>query len=131
MQETETVLSVIREPITRKVITGEPVMGKLIRRVREGADGKGPVLRAPRRRPTSLDGGDWKRGTRPRTRRRTALWETQDHQRLRDLPSDNATAPVSYPPWEVLPDRDVRSSTAHQHLPGALGAEEIQTVKGI
>ena len=33
MQETETVLSVIREPITRKVITGEPVMGKLIRRV--------------------------------------------------------------------------------------------------
>jgi hypothetical protein len=54
MQATETVLSVIREPITRKVITGEPVMGKLIRRVREGADGKGPVLRAPRRRPTSL-----------------------------------------------------------------------------
>jgi hypothetical protein len=54
MQETETVLSVIREPITRKVITGEPVMGKLIRRVREGADGKGPVLQAPRRRPTSL-----------------------------------------------------------------------------
>ena len=29
-------------------------MGKLIRRVREGADGKGPVFRAPRRRPTSL-----------------------------------------------------------------------------
>jgi hypothetical protein len=54
MQATETVLSVIREPITRKVITGEPVMGKLIRRVREGADGKGPALRAPRRRPTSL-----------------------------------------------------------------------------
>jgi hypothetical protein len=54
MQATETVLSVIREPITRKVITGEPVMGKLIRRVREGADGKGPVFRAPRRRPTSL-----------------------------------------------------------------------------
>ena len=54
MQATETALSVIREPITRKVITGEPVMGKLIRRVREGADGKGPVLRAPRRRPTSL-----------------------------------------------------------------------------
>jgi len=55
MQATETVLSVIREPITRKVITGEPVMGKLIRRVREGADGKGPVFRAPRRRPTSLE----------------------------------------------------------------------------
>jgi len=54
MQATESVLSVIREPITRKVITGEPVMGKLIRRVREGADGKGPVFRAPRRRPTSL-----------------------------------------------------------------------------
>jgi hypothetical protein len=56
MQATETVLSVIREPITRKVITGEPVMGKLIRRVREGADEKGPVFRAPRRRPTSLGG---------------------------------------------------------------------------
>jgi hypothetical protein len=57
MQETETVLSVIREPITRKVITGEPVTGKLVWRVREGADGKGPVLRAPRRRPTSLGKG--------------------------------------------------------------------------
>jgi hypothetical protein len=32
---------------------------------------------------------------------------------------------------EVLSDRDVRSSTAHQHLPGALGAEEVQTVEGI
>src|SRR5690242_16158244 len=27
-----------------------------VRRVREGADGKGPEPRAPRRRPTSLDG---------------------------------------------------------------------------
>jgi hypothetical protein len=36
MQETETVLRVIREPITRKVITGEPVMGKLIRRSGRG-----------------------------------------------------------------------------------------------
>ena len=69
MQKTETVLSVIREPITRKVITGEPVMGKLIRRVREGADGKGPVLRAPRRRPTSLD------GRRPETERQP--WSTR------------------------------------------------------
>jgi hypothetical protein len=69
MQETETVLSVIREPITRKVITGEPVTGKLVWRVREGADGKGPVLRAPRRRPTSLGKGRRKRtrttGTSP------------------------------------------------------------------
>ena len=54
MQETETVLSVIRDH--PKVITGEPVMGKPIRRVREGADGKGPEPRAPRRRPISLDG---------------------------------------------------------------------------
>jgi hypothetical protein len=55
MQETETVLSVIRDH--PKLITGEPVMGKPIRRVREGADGKGPVLRAPHRRPTSLGKG--------------------------------------------------------------------------
>ena len=55
MQETETVLSVIRDH--PKVITGEPVMGKPIRRVREGADGKGPEPRAPRRRPTSLGKG--------------------------------------------------------------------------
>jgi hypothetical protein len=54
MQETETVLSVIRDH--PKTITGEPVTGKLVRRVREGADGKGPVLRAPHRRPTSLGG---------------------------------------------------------------------------
>ena len=55
MQETETVLSVIRDH--PKTITGEPVTGKLVRRVREGADGKGPVLRAPHRRPTSLGRG--------------------------------------------------------------------------
>ena len=55
MQETETVLSVIRDH--PKMITGEPVTGKLVRRVREGADGKGPEPRAPRRRPTSLGGG--------------------------------------------------------------------------
>jgi hypothetical protein len=53
MQKTETVLSVIRDH--PKMITGEPVTGKLVRRVREGADGKGPVLRAPHRRPTSLN----------------------------------------------------------------------------
>jgi hypothetical protein len=52
MQATETVLSVIRDH--PKMVTGEPVTGKLVRRVREGADGKGPVLRAPHRRPTSL-----------------------------------------------------------------------------
>jgi hypothetical protein len=57
MQETETVLSIIREPTTRKMVTGEPVTGKLVRRVREGADGKGPALRAPHRRPTSLGKG--------------------------------------------------------------------------
>ena len=55
MQDAETVLSVIRDH--PKLITGEPVTGKLVRRVREGADGKGPVLRAPHRRPTSLGGG--------------------------------------------------------------------------
>jgi hypothetical protein len=72
MRETETVLSVIREPITRKVITGEPVMGKLIRRVREGADGKGPESRAPRRRPTSLGGRPHGKGSAPQTPRRAA-----------------------------------------------------------
>ena len=56
MQEAETVLSVIRGTYHPKLITGEPVTGKLVRRVREGADGKGPILRAPHRRPTSLDG---------------------------------------------------------------------------
>jgi hypothetical protein len=55
MQKTETVLSVIRDH--PKMITGEPVTGKLVRRVREGADGKGPALRAPHRRPTSLGKG--------------------------------------------------------------------------
>lgn len=54
MQETETVLNIIQDH--PKMVTGEPVTGKLVRRVREGADGKGPVFRAPRRRPTSLDG---------------------------------------------------------------------------
>ena len=40
-------------------------------------------------------------------------------------------------PWldellrQVLSDRDVRSPTAHQHLPGALGSAEIQTVEGV
>jgi hypothetical protein len=53
MRETETVLSVIRDH--PKTITGEPVTGKLVRRVREGADGKGLALRAPHRRPTSLE----------------------------------------------------------------------------
>jgi Reverse transcriptase (RNA-dependent DNA polymerase) len=42
-----------------------------------------------------IDGGRLETGHRPRTRRRTALWETQDHQRLPDLPSNNATALVS------------------------------------
>ncbi|WP_344340599.1 hypothetical protein, partial [Streptomyces rhizosphaericus] len=36
------------------VITGERNAGKLARSVREGAVGKGPEPRAPRRRPTSL-----------------------------------------------------------------------------
>jgi hypothetical protein len=43
--------------------------GKLACPVREGADGKGPEPRAPRRRPTSLGRGRWKRtcptGTSP------------------------------------------------------------------
>jgi hypothetical protein len=60
MRETETVLSVIRDH--PKTITGEPITGKLVRRVREGADGKGPVLRAPHRRPTSLGGGPLEKG---------------------------------------------------------------------
>ncbi len=55
MQETETVLNIIRDH--PKMVTGEPVTGKLVRRVREGADGKGPVLWAPHRRPTSLGKG--------------------------------------------------------------------------
>src|SRR6185312_712253 len=66
MQATETILSVIRDH--PKLITGEPVTGKLVRRVREGADGKGPVLRAPHRRPTSLCGSPgvrFPRATRP------------------------------------------------------------------
>ena len=37
-------------------ITGERCDGKLSRTVREEGDGKGPAPRAPRRRPTSLDG---------------------------------------------------------------------------
>ena len=36
------------------MITGERDAGKLARPVREGAVGKGPEPRAPRRRPTSL-----------------------------------------------------------------------------
>ncbi len=38
------------------MITGEQGAGKLASPVREEADGKGPKPRAPRRRPTSLDG---------------------------------------------------------------------------
>lgn len=37
-----------------EMITGERYAGKLARTVREGAVGKGPEPRAPRRRPTSL-----------------------------------------------------------------------------
>ena len=33
--------------------------------------------------------------------------------------------------WEVLPDRNARSPATHQHLPGAVGPQEVQTVKGI
>jgi len=47
MQSAETVLDVIRSLESR-------VRGKLASTVREGADGKGPEPRAPRRRPTSL-----------------------------------------------------------------------------
>jgi hypothetical protein len=65
MQGTETVLNVIRT-YHPKMITGEPVTGKLVRRVREGADGKGPVQRAPRRRPTSLCGVQDPESTVPR-----------------------------------------------------------------
>jgi hypothetical protein len=62
MQGAETVLSVIRDLLYHpKMITGEPVTGKLVRRVRERADGKGPEPRAPRRRPISLGGGRRKR----------------------------------------------------------------------
>src|SRR6266545_769195 len=39
-----------------EMITGEQGAGKLASPVREEADGKGPKPRAPRRRPTSLDG---------------------------------------------------------------------------
>jgi hypothetical protein len=37
------------------MITGERYAGKLARTVREGAVGKGPAPRAPRRQPTSLE----------------------------------------------------------------------------
>src|SRR5262249_31655869 len=37
-----------------ELTTGEPCDGKPSSTVREGADGKGPTPRAPRRRPTSL-----------------------------------------------------------------------------
>jgi hypothetical protein len=48
MQKAETVLGVIRKRgeghhIAAETITGEPGAGKLARRVREGADGKGPT----------------------------------------------------------------------------------------
>jgi hypothetical protein len=98
MQETETVLSVIRESITRKVITGEPVMGKPIRRVREGADGKGPALRAPRRRPTSLDGRELEtRHHRPWPPQWDNLPGNRGNTRLRDLPSIHVHTPAPDP----------------------------------
>ena len=53
MQGTETVLSSFGT--TRKRSLESPLLGNPARRVREGADGKGPALRAPRRRPTSLE----------------------------------------------------------------------------
>jgi hypothetical protein len=52
--------------------TGEPVTGKLVRRVRERADGKGPEPRAPRRRPISLGGRPHGKGSAPQTPRRAA-----------------------------------------------------------
>ena len=64
MQNAEPVLDVIRARHRARadVITGEQGAGKLACSVREGADGKGPRLGVPRRRPTSLcrraGGGD-------------------------------------------------------------------------
>jgi hypothetical protein len=55
MRETETVLSVIGN-LPPENDHWRAVTGKLVRRVREGADGKGLALRAPHRRPTSLIG---------------------------------------------------------------------------
>ena len=110
MQETETVLSVIREPITRKVITGEPVMGKPIRRVREGADGKGSVLRAPRRRPTSLGGRLHGKGPHPHGIRDLAVQPTLPWSRGRaDLRLETEHAlqrslhrrVVGFDPWHI------------------------------
>jgi hypothetical protein len=36
-----------------------------------------------------------------------------------------------YRDWEVLPDRNVRPPATHQHLPGAVGPQKVQTVQGI
>jgi hypothetical protein len=68
--------------------TGEPVTGKLVRRVREGADGKGPEPRAPRRRPTSLGGRLHGKGPHPHGIRDLAvqptLLEVTPHQGVRE-----------------------------------------------
>jgi hypothetical protein len=58
MQNAATVLDVTRKrgnSPRQGMITGEPGAGKLARRDREGADGKGPWV--PRRLPTSLGKG--------------------------------------------------------------------------
>lgn len=79
-------------------------MGKLIRRVREGADGKGPVSRAPRRRPTSLDGRELEtRHHRPWPPQWDNLPGNRGNTRLRDLPPIHVHAPAPDPTVVVSP----------------------------
>ena len=98
------------------MIAGKRYAGKLARTVWEGAVGKGPAPRKPRRRPTSLDGGRLETGRRPRSKRK--LSRGNAGQGRRDLPSISATAPAAYPPpvRELRPrvrcDQPVRPGTA-------------------
>jgi hypothetical protein len=89
MQGAETVLSVIRDLLYHpKMITGEPVTGKLVRRVRERVDGKGPEPRVPRLRPISLGRAAW--GKRPgeiqETRPMPTLTDNDHETRIEERP---------------------------------------------
>ncbi|WP_229867470.1 IS5 family transposase [Streptomyces gelaticus] len=80
-------------------ITGERCAGKLARTVREGAVGKGPGPRAPRRRPTSL-----------RRWRRQAL-DLEFHDRLRGrvrISEGRAAAPTA----GIIDSQSVRAASS-------------------
>ena len=75
-----------------EMTTGERYASKGARTVREGADGKGPEPRAPRRRPTSLGGraretdpGQPGHRARVRPNRSTAPWSSRARSQHGDL----------------------------------------------